>query len=52
MVFNGLHLLAVIVVMVVLFGAASYMEWRSRDRIRRLDRRAHVNLMRQTGAWS
>lgn len=38
MVVNGLHLLAVIVAMVLVFGAAYYMEWRSRDRIRRLDR--------------
>lgn len=37
-VINGLDLLAVIFVMAVLFGGAHYLEWRSRDRIRRLDR--------------
>lgn len=51
-VINGLDLLAVIGTLVAILLVASYVEWRSRDRIRRQDRRAHVNLMRQTGAWS
>ena len=52
MVFNGIGLLAVIIVFVAIVMGAWYVEWRSRDRIRRQDRRAHVNLMKQTGAWS
>lgn len=49
MTFNGIHLLAVIGLVVVVYLAAHWIEWRRADRARRSERLVHRNLMRQGG---
>ena len=52
MVFTGLHLLAVIGGVAVIYLLAHLIEWRRNDRRRRSDRLVHRNLVRQTGGRS
>ena len=50
MVVNGLHLLAVIAAVVIVYVVLHYVEWRRADRDRRFERLVHRNLMRQGGS--
>jgi peptidoglycan/LPS O-acetylase OafA/YrhL len=50
MTFDGLGLLAVVALISLAFLAYSYVEWRGRDRKRRLERMVHRNLQR-AGGW-
>jgi regulatory protein YycI of two-component signal transduction system YycFG len=49
MTINGIHLLFAIFVIVSVYLFVHYLEWKRADKDRRLQRSAHVNLMRATG---
>jgi len=50
MIFDGLDLLAVIIIVLALYFAFHYAGWRRADRTRRHERMVHRNLQRM-GGW-
>ena len=52
MTFNGLHLLAVIVIVLAVYLAAHLVEWHRRNEYRKLERLVHRNMHRISGGQS
>lgn len=48
---DSIYIVAVTAGLLIILAAYVYQEWAAWDDYRRLSRRAHLNLMKQSGEW-